>query len=200
MWYCICEEGGEAMFDIEGFRDNPLKNKERKENTESVAESIQEEPDPLLVYKVLNRYFNLRSLLENQGISVSEGTMYCPFHEDELTGKPSAKYHSEDDTLFCFSEHKVYTAYHAIKLLYHQDTVRVFKKVWNRLPKSEKKEILSDMDEKAYPVKFNSNFEILKEKVLYRFRDGKVSFKQYKIGLLKTLIISQESEESEWKL
>jgi len=63
----------------------------------------------------VNSRFSLKKTLESQGIHVGEGScsLYCPFHEDSATGHKSAKFFEETDTIFCYSEHRSFSAFDA---------------------------------------------------------------------------------------
>lgn len=75
---------------------------------------------PQMPKYLVNTFFALTDFSEFS----SYGSMFCPFHDDESGGKPSAKFFEDEDgiqRLFCFSERRQYTAYDYIKLLLHKD-------------------------------------------------------------------------------
>lgn len=77
---------------------------------------------PGLPKVLVNSYFALTDFDEFS----SYGSMFCPFHDDEVGGKPSAKFFEDEDgiqRLYCFSERRQFTAYDYIKLLLHQDPI-----------------------------------------------------------------------------
>lgn len=193
-----------GLFDVSGMGEvtnyEPLKIEE-PENTFKPMDfdrSITEKPNGLVKMEVINRKFSLKKLLKGYGVDVDANVIYCPFHPDEMTGKPSAKYHSDTDKLYCFSESKMYTAYHALKLLYNQDTDKIFKQLWNELPLEERHEILD-----KYNVDVVSESEMVPtvwtqySPLLDKFKRGEITYTQYKNGLYKIfLMINKESEES----
>lgn len=75
---------------------------------------------PNLPKHLVNSYFALTDFDE-----FSEyGSMFCPFHDDESGGKPSAKFFQDEDgiqRLYCFSERRQYTAYDYIELILKQN-------------------------------------------------------------------------------
>lgn len=191
-----------GLFDVEGFgdkeevrvgdsvRDN--KKKVFKEN--GFDETIVNDVHPFLKVEVINKHYNMGKLLTNLGYDVSRGSMYCPFHPDKATGKPSAKYHSDTDKMYCFSENKMYSSYHVIKLLYGIDTEKVFRDIWNNMSNVERREWYDKYDTNG-TKKDNepSKWEIYQKAVLSKFMTGEVNFTQYKNALYKVLnIISTE--------
>jgi len=70
--------------------------------------TIMNKASGLVKFEAINRKYSLKKLLKGAGLHPESQNMYCPFHDDELTGKPSAKYHPDTDKLYCFSESKMY--------------------------------------------------------------------------------------------
>lgn len=189
------------LLDVKGFSDGKENESDSfvikshtsfKEN--SFSKGVMSDISPLVKMDVINHFFRLDSLLKNLGIEVGNGTMYCPFHDDEMGGKPSAKYHSDTDLLYCFSENKMYSAYHAVKFLYHQDVNRVFDKIWKTLPKSEKLKFLGNRDSDMGEIKVDSQWDFYMTKVLGSFKRREVTFPQYKRALYKILELSGKGE------
>ena len=189
------------LMDVKGFSDDKEDKSDSfvikshnsfKEN--SFSKGVMSDISPLVKMDVINHFFRLDSLLKNLGIEVGNGTMYCPFHDDETGGKPSAKYHSDTDLLYCFSENKMYSAYHAVKFLYHQDVNRVFDKIWKTLPKSEKLKFLGNRDSDMGEIKVDSQWDFYLPKVLGSFKRREVTFPQYKRALYKILELSGKGE------
>jgi hypothetical protein len=168
--------------------------------TNDLDSTINRKYDGLLIYEVINKKFSMRKLLFNLKLNPDMPNMYCPFHDDELTGKPSAKYHPDTDMMYCFSEGKVYTAYHVLKLLYQKDMRKVFNQVWNNMSQAERQEFIDKHDTNlSTDLKEGSQTIWYKYKdILSAFKKEKVNYTQMKNGIYKVLkedfINSQEEE------
>lgn len=164
---------------------------------ESLDKSVTDKINPLVKVEVINKRYNLGKLLENMGINISGSNMYCPFHPDEATGKPSAKYHKDTDLVYCFSENKMYSAYHAIKLLYGLDVNKVFMDAWAGMSLEERHSIMEKYDEgDSRIISVPSEWDKYKELVLDKFKHKEVTYKQYKNALYKVLMIVSQSDVS----
>lgn len=196
-----------GVFDISGFgspkkqelkiNDSNISNYDfEKSELDSTLLDI-EDINPLIVYKVINDRFSLRKLLENMGYNLFDGNIFCPFHLDEETGKPSARYHKDTDLLYCFSENRLYSAYHALKILYGKDINKIFSKIWKSLSKETRLKYLSSEEDKEDGKK-NSEWDKYNQSVLVKFKDNKVNIKQYTHALgmvLDKLYYKKEMEE-----
>lgn len=190
-----------GLFDVEGFGEN----KEVQEDKEDIKSSFQEngfdksiveDVDPRVKMIVINQKFNLGKLLRNLGYDLDHGNIYCPFHMDKLTGKPSARYHEDSDLLYCFSENKIYSAFHALRYLYNKDTNEIFRQIWVKMSDIERKEILDRFEdgsliEERIPKEWNK----YRDEVLSYFKKGKVTYTQYKRALYKVFMIVDEDNE-----
>lgn len=76
--------------------------------------------------QICSKNIYLLKLLINQNfpltdfINTESKTLYCPFHDDKTSGKPSAQIYKDTDgitRLYCFSENKQYSTYDYIKLI-----------------------------------------------------------------------------------
>lgn len=197
--------------DFEGF-GGPVERKSisslEKLNQEDTFEensfdrSVVDEINPLVKVEVINKKYNLRALLTQLGYDTSGSNMYCPFHPDEMTGKPSAKYHEDTDRLYCFSESKSYSAYHAIKLLYGLDVDKVFKDIWSGMSLDERHDVMDKYEDgNTESMSLPSEWEKYKDLVLDKFRKNQVTFKQYKNALYKVLMLvgTEEKQVGETK-
>ena len=196
-----------GLFDVQGFGEkeeiqlddsSSFDRTEKKEifRENSFDDTIVGDLHPFLKIDVINKHYNMGKLLENLGYDISRGSMYCPFHPDEATGKPSAKYHEDSDKVYCFSENKMYSAYHVIKLLYGINPEKVFRDIWNNMSEVDRREwysryeVVGTVDKKE-----PSKWEIYQKAVLSKFKSGEVNFTQYKNALYKVLkIISTENQ------
>lgn len=161
-----------------------------------IDKSLNSKIHPLIKVEVINAKYNLGQLLIGLGCDLSGSNVYCPFHPDEMTGKASAKYHADTDRLYCFSENKSYSAYHAIKLLYGLDIDRVFTEAWMELPIEKRHELMDKYDdEKGNMDSLPPEWVQYKEAILDKFKEGQVTFAQYKNALYKVLGIIYMAEE-----
>lgn len=178
--------------------EEPLNIKSSGENTfqeSSFDRSIVDKINPLIKVDVINKKYNLGKLLEGLGYDISGSNMYCPFHPDEMTGKPSAKYHADTDRLYCFSENKSYSAYHAIKLLYGLDVDKVFRDAWAEMSLDERHSLMDKYDDVEHSSGIvSSEWDKYKKLVLDKFKSGEVSYKQYKNALYKVLLLIDTEE------
>lgn len=173
--------------------DNSLVTTTKGKDSSDFDKTLVGEINPLVKVDVINHYFKLSDLLREYGCYIDGSTMYCPFHDDDITGKPSAKYHSDTDLLYCFSENKVYSSYHALKILFGKDVNLIFKKIWSTLSKEERLSYIGKHDEKVKDVVVeDAGWEYYNKNVLSTFKVGKVSYEQYKNALYKVLSLIQE--------
>jgi hypothetical protein len=183
-----------GLLDIEGFGE-----KESIDDIEVTGETFKENKiedyitgdiDYLLKYDIINKKYNLGKLLNGMGYNTSYGTMFCPFHDDKAGGKPSAKYHEDSDKLYCFSEHKMYTSYHALKYLYNQDMDKVFNDIWRSMSVSDRDMTIRQYENKDMNPEVNdTEWEKYQKMVLDKFKTGEVTYIQYKNALYKVLDI-----------
>ena len=154
--------------------------------------TILDKKSGLVKFEAINRKFNLGKLLKGYGLNIDQQTMYCPFHDDHLTGKPSAKYHSDTDKLYCFSESKMYTAYHALKILYNQDMEKIFSQVWTSMSTAERQEILDKYSEDGEVSKESQSVWDKYKPLLENFKNQRIDYRQFKNGLYKVFMMMYE--------
>jgi predicted Zn-dependent protease with MMP-like domain len=184
-------------------KENEEYKKKSKEfiSEDVVSENFLKDYPYQLKYHSVNRFFSVKgrdmeTLLNDLGIETRGSNMYCPFHNDELGGKPSAKYHPESDTVYCFSESKLFTSYHVLKDLYGKDMGKVFKKVWNELSEEEKEELLGKYGE-GVEVDSKENISPIwrgLSNVLNQFRENNVEFNKHKNALYKIMKLIYEDK------
>ena len=175
------------QFNSLGFDDN-YKPKEKEKysiHSTEAARTAFSSIHPRLKYDLINSYFNMGELLNNMGIETRGSNIFCPFHPDTLTGKPSAKYFPDSDTIHCFSESRTYTAYHVLKLLQGKDVKKIFQDIWDNMPTHEKKEWMDKYDvvEEDVEDKEWGRYSL----VTSQFREGNVDFEKHKKGLFKVI-------------
>lgn len=196
-----------GVFDVQGFRTPEVKAVESKP-AESEQRFQSNDFDktvtgvnPLVQMEVINSRYNMGDLLRKLGYEIDRGNMYCPFHPDNLTGKPSARYHESDDKLWCFSEHRNYTAWHVLKILMGQDMNTLFRQIWSSMTAPERRAIIDKYGAGAVQGSAREISEAQKKwdfyhaRVLSQFARKLVSYKQYKNALYKVLEIVQAADD-----
>lgn len=143
--------------------------------------------DPLFMYQIVNKCYSMKDLLLAAGVKVRSPNMYCPFHDDEFTGKQSAKFFYDDDTMYCFSENKSYTAYHVLKYIYGLDMKKKFLEAWKGLSEHEREILMRDYGGDSEVSRTDFISEVWRKCVLIlsKFKKGEVTFKQHKNALYK---------------
>lgn len=189
-----------GLVDVDGFGLSDIKlqndiviDDKNKFVEDSFDKSITEEVSPLIKMKVINKYYNLGKILKDLGYNLNTSNMYCPFHPDSATGKESAKYYPDSDLLYCFSENKLYSAYHAIKLIYGLDVNQVFNDLWSKMSLSERHFFMDKEGVSNVPnTKEGLVWKKYKEPVLGKFRKSEVNFTQYKNALYRILELANK--------
>ena len=186
----VVDRGGDGF-----FGSSPLVKKKEKivnDSKEDFFSDFCSKFHPLLKYEAINRHFNLRRVLREQNIEVPQYNFFCPFHDDESTGKPSARYHENSDSIYCYSEQKHYTSYHALKLICGFDMEKVFVYAWENLSDADKEELQRKYDDtvsigkKAETSTFTDPvFEEGNKMFLVKFKEGRIDFSVYKSRLFK---------------
>lgn len=77
------------------------------------------------------------------------GNCFCPFHDN--TNTPAAKFYRESNTLYCYTDLKLYSVYDLL-LEYNQDPITIFYSLWNSYNDAKKQYVLSQVD-KPYTTK-----------------------------------------------
>ena len=123
---------------------------------------------------VINYYTNMPALLKRIGIDVAiNGQMFCPFHDNYNT--PAAKLYKDSRgySIFCFSEHKIYSSYDLMKDILKYNIRFVFDSIWNSI---------SDLDKKFLQDNFGEldteEIQVPCIEELDKFRRGSISYKE----------------------
>lgn len=215
-----------GLFDVDGFdlisdkqdKKEKLPNNDNNQSTDTynpLDSSISDDISPIIKYKVINHKYNLGKILTNLGYDIYHGNIYCPFHPDEMTGKPSARYHEDTDLLYCFSENKLYSAYHALKLLYGYDMDKLFYSIWITIPLELRHSLMdtynhldngkdnskynkdTGLEDRKEPEYFKT-WKYYEENALIRFKLKGVNYTQYKNALYKILLkMAHERDKAE---
>lgn len=176
------------------LRNNDFK-EVKQENSDRQAAVLEKSKErektkfnSLLMYDAINRYYSLKEILEDIGVTDLGATnCCCPFH-GEIKGlsKPSAKYYPDSDTLYCYQEGKSYTAYHGIKTLWNGDIKIYFNEAWNNLNDVIKEELLQKYGDVNSVEKSDNQLEPYSD-VYNEFISGNINFKTYRTALRKVL-------------
>lgn len=171
------------------FKEVKKANSERKSAIMEQAKEVKKAKfNSLLMYDAINRYYSLKEILEDIGVTDLGATnCCCPFH-GEIKGlsKPSAKYYPDSDTLYCYQEGKSYTAYHGIKILWNGDIKIYFNEAWNNLNDVIKEELLQKYGDVNSVEKSDNQLEPYSD-VYNEFISGNINFKTYRTALRKVL-------------
>lgn len=104
---------------------------------------------------------------------------YCPFHENVNTPSAALYLNEDKESLFCFAENKLYTAYDALELLLKQDPLALGKALWDKMDAEEKANWLSINGED-----FSSEFDLKEEpKVSRELEIKKELYKRGEVSL-----------------
>lgn len=120
---------------------------------------------PREMKKLLEGMVSIRDILVSNGYKVPEvGNMMCPFHINETT--PAAKYYSNSNSIYCFTDHIVYGPADAMELvgLNYKET---FQKLWDSYNAQRKDELVQTLD------------QVYETKLLF-----KEPLKQFSMGLI----------------
>lgn len=96
---------------------------------------------------LISRYVDMTKLFNRLDIDWTlNGNMFCPMHENTRT-RAAHLYHEDDGSysLFCFSEHKMFTSYDVYKeFIKDVDTNKLALKIINLFPLEQQEKILFD--------------------------------------------------------
>lgn len=127
-----------------------------------------------LVKAIINRYINLRELMESDGNYVApNGTMFCPFHSNSNT--KAAHYYDDEGggCVFCFAEYRQYTAYDYYTILKQDIDVNALAElIWSKLPKSEQDAFITNLGVQEQLA------ELPYLPALQQFKEGKINYHQ----------------------
>jgi hypothetical protein len=101
-------------------------------------------------------------------------TCFCPFHDNSQT--PSASIYDNDgvETLYCFSERRLYTSADAIEVLLKKDVYKVAGALWDRLPESSKQSWLQNNGKTSYKDLFNEDLSELKKSQSFSYSEDNI--------------------------
>lgn len=132
---------------------------------------------PKEIKKLLMNMVSTRDILISNGYRVPEvGNMMCPFHVNETT--PAAKYYSDSNSIYCFTDHIVYGPADAMELC-GIDYRETFKNLWDSYNAQKKDELIQKLD------------EIQETRVLF-----KEPLKQFSMGLIPYSTLCEKIVES----
>lgn len=109
---------------------------------------------------------------------------FCPFHENHNT--PAAALYDDDkgQTLYCFSERKLYTVVDVFKNLLHYDVYDLGNRLWSSMSEPEQQEWLMQNEDYDLASAFN---KVEKKEMSKELKKSVELFKDKKIDLNKFL-------------
>ena len=132
--------------------------------TEGVSTSFRDVFLDICRNKQLCRYliskkYDIRDLMIEDGLNIR----FCPFHDDEASGKPSIKIYTEDEDevqrLYCFSENKQYTSYDYFELIRGENPLNLLSK--NNIVNENNIQDIKDELEFIKTKKTNENLQFI---------------------------------------
>ena len=115
-----------------------------------------------------------------------EGKVYCPFHDN--TSTPAAKMYKGDakgDTLFCFSEQKIYRPSDVIKKKLINKSLRtIFDRIWKQCDDAKREELLGIYSK---PVDYIPEAWKKNQEYIDKFKRGETTIEQHLAVLVASL-------------
>lgn len=133
---------------------------------------------------VINYYGNLPNILKQLGNKPqTNGTMYCPMHDN--TNTPAAKLYKDKDgyKFWCFNENKMYATYDIYKDIYHYNMKQVFNTLWSNLSEEDKK-VMQDM----FGERDENNDEINNEDLFIKFYNKEIDYNNLILEISKRIV------------
>lgn len=137
--------------------------------------------------KLLNekvKFTTVLPKLNSENIYTVGRPCFCPFHDN--TNTPAAVIYNNDgkETLWCFSEQKLYKPEDIIKLLINEDPYKVGEHLWNKLTETEQEVFLKENQ----PIDLAKEFSVettetdqtknLLKEVYKAYQYGKISYQE----------------------
>lgn len=147
---------------------------------------------PELYLKLVNQKYELIKVLERATGSryYIGGSVYCPFHDNTNTPAASIYENDGEQSLWCFSEQKLYKSADAFEILLKRDPYILGKSLWDKMTPTEQEEWLIDNNMQGYSAAESfdieddvENTELSKAYKLFKY--GKISFKELKEIVVK---------------
>lgn len=110
---------------------------------------------------------------------------FCPFHDNTNTPAAALYSNNDGDSLYCFSERKVYRASDVIEKLYKKDVYEIGAKLFNDLTPSEQKEYLTEKEKINYYSEFAIVSDTTMKQLLERFKNREITLNTYLVSSLK---------------
>ena len=137
--------------------------------------------DKISMVEVLYKY-------DPEGRYSAGQTCFCPFHDNENT--PAASIYDNDgvESMWCFSEKKLYTSADVIEKLLNKDVFEVSERIWNSMSEVDRNSWLSENSAEDYKDIFSESVEEEKDnKINKELEHKKKQFKSGKIKLAELL-------------
>lgn len=151
------------------------------------------EPNNLI--KLVDHKVKMTDILNKTGhgqYSVGQ-PCFCPFHDN--TNTPAAVIYDNDgkQTLYCFSERRLYTPSDLIKTVVKKDVYQLGSILWDRLSEYEQSEFLESLGQlestaESFNLAPTDEKSIRFAKVLQLFKYGKIDYSALMKEYIKTLI------------
>jgi hypothetical protein len=114
-------------------------------------------------------------------------TCFCPFHDNENTPAAALYDNEGSESMYCFSEKKLYTVLDALETLLHYDVYELGQKLWVSMSEAEQQSFLllhQDTTDygNAFSVKSEEKPEINRE-----LEKAKLLYKSHKLSVNKLL-------------
>lgn len=135
----------------------------------------------------------LNNFLQYNSYSYS-GKVFCPFHDNFNT--PSAKIYKDKDgdSLFCFSERKVYKASDFFKRkVINYEKEKVFNNIWKRLSEQEKRELYKETGTKEDKI---NKIWYRNEQNLSKYKERRMSIQNHIEFIYRVIKTINEQEQN----
>lgn len=84
---------------------------------------------------------------------------FCPFHENENTPAAALYGDEEKETLYCFSERKIYTASDVLEKLLNYDIYSLGQRIWTGMSEADQQAWLTEHSKTDYEEMFSQSEE-----------------------------------------
>lgn len=144
--------------------------------------------------KLVNEKVSMTNVLNkiNKGNHYTVGRpCFCPFHDN--TNTPAAVIYNNDgkETLYCFSEQKLYTPSDLVKTVLNKDVYQLGSAIWQQMSEYEQSAFLESINKEVDISSFDAeqtdeDLKLFNNK-LAAFKYGKLSYNGLMAEYLKTL-------------
>lgn len=134
----------------------------------------------------INRCTPMSVMFDMVGNNFSyDHNIFCPFHDNEHTPSARAYKNIDGDTLFCYSERKVFRPSDFIKHeLIKASLDKTFYKLWMKLDSITQQSLLDDYENKLDTINLFSEEDI---ELLNKFKSNELTLHEFNENLLSIL-------------